>query len=300
MKLGEVQPQPLLNSFFQDRSREAVQIEALRQWIGQLDFAMPTVFVTHQVVVTALSQIFPDSGEIVVTAAKRSENLQSVPISVSAITGDALAKSRVTSVDNLVNKVANLQLSSTVGDNTPIFSLRGVSMSDFSLNQSSPVATYYDEVYKGNFAFLGVALYDIERVEVLRGPQGTLYGKNTTAGAVNITTRKPSFDFEARDTSPLPPKPAPATAPAEPVAAVPSEEKPASLARFANTITPADTATTLADTAAGQRDSSVGVNVDEEMTELMSQQRAYQAAARLVTSLPSHSITSSTTLVLRW
>ncbi len=129
------------------------------------------------------------SGEIVVTAAKRSENLQSVPISVSAIGGDALAKSRITSVDSLVNKVANLQLTSTVGDNTPIFALRGVSMSDFSLNQSSPVATYYDEVYKGNFAFLGIALYDIERVEVLRGPQGTLYGKNTTGGAVNLISR---------------------------------------------------------------------------------------------------------------
>lgn len=66
MKLGEVRPQPLLNSFFQDRSREAGQIEALRRWIGQLDLAAPTVFVTHQVVVTALSQIFPGSGEIVV------------------------------------------------------------------------------------------------------------------------------------------------------------------------------------------------------------------------------------------
>ena len=130
-----------------------------------------------------------DTGEIVVTAAKRSENLQAVPISISAIGGDALAKSRITSVDSLVNKVANLQLTSTVGDNTPIFALRGVSMSDFSLNQSSPVATYYDEVYKGNFAFLGVALYDIERVEVLRGPQGTLYGKNTTGGAVNLISR---------------------------------------------------------------------------------------------------------------
>ncbi|MFM9934907.1 MAG: TonB-dependent receptor [Novosphingobium sp.] len=131
----------------------------------------------------------PDTGEIVVTAAKRSENLQAVPISISAIGGEALAKSRITSVDSLVNKVANLQLTSTVGDNTPIFALRGVSMSDFSLNQSSPVATYYDEVYKGNFAFLGVALYDIERVEVLRGPQGTLYGKNTTGGAVNLISR---------------------------------------------------------------------------------------------------------------
>jgi len=65
MKLGEVRPQPLLNSFFQDRSREAGQIEALQRWIGQLDLAKPTVFVTHQVVVTALSQVFPGSGEIV-------------------------------------------------------------------------------------------------------------------------------------------------------------------------------------------------------------------------------------------
>ncbi|MEL0209686.1 MAG: TonB-dependent receptor plug domain-containing protein, partial [Novosphingobium sp.] len=125
-------------------------------------------------------------GEIVVTATKRAESLQSVPISVSAIGGDALSKSRVMNVDSLVTKVANLQLTSIVGDNTPIFSLRGVSMSDYSLNQASPVATYYDEVYKGNFAFLGVAMYDLERVEVLRGPQGTLYGKNTTGGAVNI------------------------------------------------------------------------------------------------------------------
>ena len=133
-------------------------------------------------------------GEIVVTAAKRAENLQNVPIAVAAVTGDSLSKSRVTNVDDLVTKVTNLQLTSIVGDNTPIFALRGVSMSDYSLNQSSPVATYYDEVYKGNFAFLGVAMYDLERVEVLRGPQGTLYGKNTTGGAVNLITRSAKLD----------------------------------------------------------------------------------------------------------
>jgi iron complex outermembrane receptor protein len=138
-----------------------------------------------------------DQGEIVVTAAKRAERLQDVPMAVSAIGGDALQKSRVTSSDELVNKIPNLQLTSTVGDNTPIFALRGVSMSDFSLNQASPVATYYDEVYKGNFAFLGIALYDLERVEVLRGPQGTLYGKNTTGGAVNFISRSPRLgEFE--------------------------------------------------------------------------------------------------------
>jgi iron complex outermembrane recepter protein len=127
--------------------------------------------------------------DIVVTALKRSESLQDVPISVSAIGGDVLQKGRVTQVDELVTRVANLQLTSIVGDNTPIFALRGVSMSDYSLNQASPVATYYDEVYKGNFAFLGIAMYDLERVEVLRGPQGTLYGKNTTGGAVNLISR---------------------------------------------------------------------------------------------------------------
>ncbi len=128
--------------------------------------------------------------EIVVTATKRAESLQDVPISVSAIGGDDLERARVTNVDDLVTKVANLQLTSIVGDNTPIFALRGVSMSDYSLNQASPVATYYDEVYKGNFAFLGVSMYDLERVEVLRGPQGTLYGKNTTGGAVNLISRR--------------------------------------------------------------------------------------------------------------
>lgn len=134
-----------------------------------------------------------DANEIIVTATKRAENLQSIPISVSAITGDTLSKSRVTQADELVTKIPNLQLTSTVGDNTPIFALRGVSMSDYSLNQASPVATYYDEVYKGNFAFLGIALFDLERVEVLRGPQGTLYGKNTTGGAVNLISRAPKI-----------------------------------------------------------------------------------------------------------
>ncbi|ODU18787.1 MAG: TonB-dependent receptor [Sphingomonas sp. SCN 67-18] len=134
-----------------------------------------------------------DANDIVVTAQKRAERLQDVPISVSALGGDTLSRQRVTQADDLVTKIPNLQLTSIVGDNAPIFSLRGVSMFDYSLNQASPVATYYDEVYKGNFAFLGVAMYDLERVEVLRGPQGTLYGKNTTGGAVNLISRTPEI-----------------------------------------------------------------------------------------------------------
>ena len=80
------------------------------------------------------------------------------------------------------------------GAGTPVFSLRGVSMRDFSFNQASPVAVYVDEVYKGNPSLLAVPLFDVERVEVLRGPQGTLYGKNITGGVVNFHTRRPGTE----------------------------------------------------------------------------------------------------------
>ncbi len=131
---------------------------------------------------------------IVVTAEKRSESLQSVPVSVTALTGAQLEHVKFDSPSDLVTQVPNLQVNGIVGEGSPLFSLRGVSMFDYSLNQSSPVASYIDEVYKGNFTLFGVELYDLERVEVLRGPQGTLYGKNTTGGAINFITHKPGFD----------------------------------------------------------------------------------------------------------
>jgi iron complex outermembrane receptor protein len=154
----------------------------------------------------SLSAVHADTGAnvaegdaleaIVVTAEKRSESLQSVPVSVTALTGAQLAHLKLDSPSDLVTQVPNLQVNGIVGEGSPLFSLRGVSMFDYSLNQSSPVASYIDEVYKGNFTLFGVELYDLERVEVLRGPQGTLYGKNTTGGAINFITHKPGFDTE--------------------------------------------------------------------------------------------------------
>lgn len=134
--------------------------------------------------------------EIVVTAQKRSEKASDVPLSLSVLGGENLEAARFAQADDLAARIPNLRFSATVGENTPIFALRGVSMSDFSLNQAGPVAAYYDEVYKGNFAFLGLALYDLSRVEVLRGPQGTLYGKNTTGGAINYVSARPVFASE--------------------------------------------------------------------------------------------------------
>ena len=136
--------------------------------------------------------------EIVVTAQKRAESLQDVPVSVTALTADELDDMKLDNATMIAERVPNLRVNGIIGGPSPVFSLRGVSMFDYSLNQSSPVATYVDEVYKGNFALFGVELFDLERVEVLRGPQGTLYGKNTTGGAINFISRTPSFDSTDR------------------------------------------------------------------------------------------------------
>jgi iron complex outermembrane receptor protein len=134
--------------------------------------------------------------EIVVTAQKRSESLQSVPVSVTVLTAAQLNEFKMDTPSDLAAHIPNLQVNGVDGEGTPLFSLRGVSMFDYSINQSSPVASYIDEVYKGNLMLFGVEMYDLERVEVLRGPQGTLYGKNTTGGAINFITAKPGFDTD--------------------------------------------------------------------------------------------------------
>lgn len=135
--------------------------------------------------------------KILITAQKRTENLQEVPVSVSALSNSEMEGLKLRSTTEIAAQIPNMQIATPYGDGFPVISLRGVSMNDFSLNQSSPVAVYVDEVFKGNPALQGVQLFDLERVEVLRGPQGTLYGKNTTGGAVNFITQKADFDREA-------------------------------------------------------------------------------------------------------
>ena len=112
--------------------------------------------------------------EIVVTAQKRAENLQDVPVSISALSSSDLEGLKFRDAGEISAQIPNLQATNTAGDGFPIFSLRGVSMSDFSFNQSSPVASYVDEVYKGSPAIQGVQIYDLERIEVVRGAQSTL------------------------------------------------------------------------------------------------------------------------------
>ena len=133
---------------------------------------------------------------VIVTAQKRAESLQSVPVSVTALSSAQLAQTKLDSPADLAAQIPNMQQQGVIGEGTPLFALRGVSMFDYSPSQSTPVGSYMDEVYKGSFVLLGVEMFDLERIEVLRGPQGTLYGKNTTGGAINFIARKPGFDTE--------------------------------------------------------------------------------------------------------
>lgn len=136
-------------------------------------------------------------GEIVVTAQRREQSVQDVSIAVSVVSGQELIDQGVTTVNGLENLAPSLEVESQFGGGQPSFSLRGVGFRDYASNNSPTVGVYVDEVaYTLPIMTQGV-MYDVERVEVLRGPQGTLYGRNTTGGAINIISVRPRDEFAA-------------------------------------------------------------------------------------------------------
>jgi iron complex outermembrane recepter protein len=135
--------------------------------------------------------------EIFVTAQKREERLQDVPISVTVLSGDQIAALKLNSGTDVARHTPNLRASVAGNEDQPKFSIRGLSQFDFNLNASSPTGVFYDEVYVASQFLGGPQMFDMARVEVLRGPQGTLFGKNTTAGAVDFITRTPSLSGDA-------------------------------------------------------------------------------------------------------
>jgi len=135
--------------------------------------------------------------EIIVTAAKREQSLEDVPASVSTISGDAV-HDYLGSAENiraLAGRVPSLQIESSNGRTQPRFYIRGLGNIDFDNNANQPVSMVFDEVALENNVLRSLPLYDIERVEVLKGPQGSLFGRNTNAGLIKIDSVKPSFDF---------------------------------------------------------------------------------------------------------
>ena len=133
------------------------------------------------------------SGDIIVTAQRRSERLQDVPIATTVVGADQLTASRVTEANDLPTLVPNLRVSGNFAA-VPKITMRGIGTNDFVPSLNPGVGTYIDEVYIGLAIGQNFQLYDLERVEVLRGPQGTLYGKNTNGGAIKYVTRKPEAD----------------------------------------------------------------------------------------------------------
>ena len=137
--------------------------------------------------------------EIVVTAQKRVENVQDVPISISVMSQERLDSVRSGGKDIrfLSSKVPSLVVESDFGRIFPRFYIRGIGNTDFDQNASQPVSLVYDEVVYENPMLKGFPVFDTNRVEVLRGPQGTLFGRNTPAGIVKIESNKPTDEFEA-------------------------------------------------------------------------------------------------------
>jgi iron complex outermembrane recepter protein len=133
-------------------------------------------------------------AEIVVTAQRRSENLQDVPLSVTAISGDKLDAIGAGGQDvrALSARVPSLVVESSFGRTFPRFYIRGLGNTDFDFNASQPVSLVYDDVVLENPILKGFPVFDVASVEVLRGPQGTLFGRNTPAGIVKFDSVKPS------------------------------------------------------------------------------------------------------------
>ncbi|PCI32927.1 MAG: TonB-dependent receptor [Alphaproteobacteria bacterium] len=136
--------------------------------------------------------------EIVVTAQKRAQNLQDVPSSVATLSGEKLSVLKAAGADIkfMSARVPSLYIETSFGRTFPRFYIRGLGNSDFDLNASQPVSLIYDGVVLENAILKGAPVFDLDRVEVLRGPQGTLFGRNTIAGIIKLESKKPTQETE--------------------------------------------------------------------------------------------------------
>lgn len=138
----------------------------------------------------------PPPGDIIVTAQKRSERLRDVPVSITAVTGEQLKTQGITTPDALVKVTPGFSLNKTVYG-TPVFYIRGVGFNDTALGASPAVTAYTDQLPIPYSPEARGATLDLERVEVLKGPQGTLFGQNSTGGAINFIAAKPTATLKS-------------------------------------------------------------------------------------------------------
>ena len=155
-----------------------------------------TPFVAHAQQATAQ----PGIEEIVVTAQRREENLQDVGISVTALGSEALTDLNITTATDITKSVPSLKMNAYSSAQV-VFNIRGVSQNDYGDQQEPPVAVYQDDSYSSSINMASFPVFDLARVEVLRGPQGTLFGRNATGGAVQFVSNKPTKDLEGYATA---------------------------------------------------------------------------------------------------
>ena len=143
----------------------------------------------------AASAVQAQIETVVVTAEKRAENVQNVPIAITAFSGSAIQNKGISDLHGLSNLTPNVNLDGGApfsGDNSVLSaSIRGIGQDDFAFNLDPGVGVYVDGVYLGRTIGANVNLLDVDRIEILKGPQGTLFGRNTIGGAISIVTRDP-------------------------------------------------------------------------------------------------------------
>lgn len=142
----------------------------------------------------ALSGARAAVDEIVVTAQKREQDILEVGATVTALGAVELRERRIEQVSEFVSQLVNVDIKENSPGILPVITIRGVGLNDFSATNNPAAGVYVDEVYLSSLALLNADLFDIERMEALKGPQGTLYGRNSTAGAINIISARPTLE----------------------------------------------------------------------------------------------------------
>jgi iron complex outermembrane receptor protein len=133
---------------------------------------------------------------VVVTAEKRAENIQTIPVTVQAFSSKQITDLGIKASTDLSQYTPNVDIALPAGNgNQPIITIRGVGLNDYDTNNAGPNGVYMDEVYLSSPASQTFQTFDLDRIEVLKGPQGTLYGRNTSGGAINFVSAKPTDDW---------------------------------------------------------------------------------------------------------
>ena len=131
--------------------------------------------------------------EVLVTAQKRAQGAQDIGLAVTAVTGESLREQGIDQADDLARIIPNVSVQNISGGGVPVVIVRGIGLQNFRINDTPTTAFYIDEVYQTSIVSAEFTMFDLERVEVLKGPQGGLYGRNTIAGAVQVISQRPEI-----------------------------------------------------------------------------------------------------------